>query len=91
MAVHLERAFGNQIDTALRKQGGALRRVQVTVPDFAAAVFITANSPLLATLPSPVARAPRGSCRWRWGSAAGAVRLGGVDDLAATAGPRSGA
>lgn len=57
VAVHLERAFGNQIDTALRKQGGAMRRVQVTVPDFAAAVFITANSPLLATLPGPVARA----------------------------------
>lgn len=57
VAVHLERAFGNQIDEALRKEGGAMRRVQVTVPDFAAAVFITANSPLLATLPSPVARA----------------------------------
>lgn len=57
VAVHIERAFGNQVDEALRKRGRATRRVQVTVPDFAAAVFITAYSPLLATLPSPVARA----------------------------------
>lgn len=54
VAVHF---VGNQFEEAVRMQGGASRRVQVTVPDFAAAVFITANSPLLATLPSPVARA----------------------------------
>jgi DNA-binding transcriptional LysR family regulator len=48
---------GAQFEEALRLQGGAKRKVQVTVADFAAAVFITANSPLLATLPGPVARA----------------------------------
>ena len=57
VAVQLERTFGNQIDVALAKRGAKSRRVQVTVPDFAAAVFITAHSPLLATLPSPVAQA----------------------------------
>lgn len=57
VAVQFERVFGSQVDEALRKRGGKSRRVQVTVPDFAAAVFIAATSPLLATLPSPVAQA----------------------------------
>lgn len=57
VAVHLEQAFGNQVEAALRQHGNMTRRVQVTVADFAAAVFIIANSPLLATLPSPVAKA----------------------------------
>lgn len=57
VAVQIEQVFGSQVDEALGALGRAARRVQVTVPDFAAAVLLTAASPLLATLPSPVAQA----------------------------------
>lgn len=55
VGIEIEQAFGSPVDEALHAYGGATRRMQVTVPDFAAAVLLIANSPLLATLPSPVA------------------------------------
>jgi DNA-binding transcriptional LysR family regulator len=48
-------AFGDPVGTALRALGR--RQVRLTVPDFAGAAFIAAQSPLVATLPAPVATA----------------------------------
>lgn len=64
IAVQIERAFGGQIEQALN---GAARNVQVTVPDFAAALFVVAASPLLATLPRPVAVAAAKLIPLEWG------------------------
>lgn len=55
IAVQIEMAFGDPIGGALKKRDASARRIQVTVPDFAAAVFVAATTPLLATLPKPVA------------------------------------
>lgn len=57
VGVDIEGGFGSQVDAALRLGGGAPRRIKLTVPDFAAALFVVATSPLLATLPGPLARA----------------------------------
>ena len=57
VGVEIESAFGSQVDASLRRSGGAPRRIQLTVPDFTAALFVVATSPLLATLPRPLARA----------------------------------
>jgi DNA-binding transcriptional LysR family regulator len=64
IAVQIEQAFGGQIEKALN---GATRRVQVTVPDFAAAFFVVASSPLLATLPRPIAVAASKLMPLEWG------------------------
>ncbi|MBY0408589.1 MAG: LysR family transcriptional regulator [Burkholderiaceae bacterium] len=64
IAVQIERAFGDQVEKALK---GAQRRVQVTVPDFAAALFVVASSPLLATLPRPLVVAASKLMPLDWG------------------------
>lgn len=64
IAVHIEQAFGGQIEKALR---GAKRHIQVSVPDFAAALFVVASSPLLATLPRPMAVAASKLMPLDWG------------------------
>ncbi len=64
IAVQVERAFGGQIETALSH---AKRKVQLTVPDFAAALFVVASSPLLATVPRPVAVAASKLMPLEWG------------------------
>ena len=56
VAVGLEQAFGGEVEGAARRLG-ASRHVRVTVPDFAAALFVVATSALLATLPRPLALA----------------------------------
>ncbi|MDO9237548.1 MAG: LysR family transcriptional regulator [Aquabacterium sp.] len=66
IAVQIEHAFGGQVDKALN---GAKRRVQVTVPDFAAALFVVASSPLVATLPRPIAVAASKLMPLEWGDA----------------------
>lgn len=64
VAVQIEQAFGGAVEKALK---GAKRRVQVTVPDFAAALFVAASSPLLATLPRPIAIAACRLMPLEWG------------------------
>jgi DNA-binding transcriptional LysR family regulator len=56
VGVDLEGAFGSQVDASLRGRGKA-RRITLTVPDFAAAMFVVATSPLVATVPRPLASA----------------------------------
>lgn len=57
VGVELENAFGSKVDATLRVSGGATRRIKLTVSDFSAALFVVATSPLLATLPRPLASA----------------------------------
>lgn len=55
VGVDIESAFGDHVDATLCFNGGAPRRIKLTVPDFTAALFVVATSPLLATLPRPLA------------------------------------
>lgn len=57
VAVATELAGGSPVDEALRRRAGRARPVKLTVPDFAGALFVAATSPLVATVPGPVARA----------------------------------
>lgn len=57
VGVDIESGFGSKVDATLRLKGGAPRRIKLTVPDFTAALFVVATSPLLATLPRPLASA----------------------------------
>jgi DNA-binding transcriptional LysR family regulator len=52
--VGLEHRFGQPIESALRALGGE-RRVRMTVSDFSGALFVVAQSDLVATVPRPVA------------------------------------
>ena len=54
VAVGIEAAFGNEVAAAASRIGAA-HRIRVTVPDFAAALFVVATSSLLATVPRPLA------------------------------------
>lgn len=64
IAVQIEQAFGGKVEKALN---GARRRIQVTLPDFAAALFVVASSPLVATVPRPVAEAASKLMPLEWG------------------------
>jgi len=59
--VAMETAFGRPVQSAIERAtpgaGASVRRVTLTVPDFAGALFVVAASPLVATVPAPVARA----------------------------------
>jgi DNA-binding transcriptional LysR family regulator len=57
VAVAIELAFDNPVEAALHGEMGRARTVKLTVPDFAGALFVAATSPLVATLPRPVADA----------------------------------
>lgn len=56
VAVRIEHVFGRRVDAAAARRGPT-RPTRVTVPDFAAALFVVATSSLLATLPRPLATA----------------------------------
>lgn len=57
VGVEIESAFGSGVDASLLLSGGKPRRIKLTVSDFTAALFVVATSPLLATLPRPLANA----------------------------------
>lgn len=57
VGVDIDSAFGNRVDAQIHQAGAGTRRIALQVPDFAAALFVLATSPLLATVPRPLAQA----------------------------------